>query len=211
MALLNVRHVLLGHTICLNQFPGHAGTHAERAARRAEVTAPAPLCEKLPSRFRAPHTATTSFATNGLSALIILKPQRYNRATTRSRRSRRRRRGGGQGKEAACLGQHEHLAEMPKRKCPKHASQAQLLLLPLSPFQELHVERAAGSGVAFAFAVVVACGFVIQVSRGVRWHRQLVAITVISAWRAVHAVKRANTHTDTDTATHTHTHSWRGF
>lgn len=108
---------------------------------------------------------------------------------------------------------------MPKRKCPKHASQAQLLLLPLSPFQELHVGRAAGSGVAFAFAVavVVACGFVIQVSRGVRWHRQLVAITVISAWRAVHAVKRANTHTDTDTATHTytsahtHTHSWRSF
>lgn len=53
--------------------------------------------------------------------------------------------------------------------------------------------------------VVVACGFVIQVSRGVRWHRQLVAITVISAWRAVHAVKRPNTHTDTATHTHTHT------
>lgn len=99
-------------------------------AGRPKVTAPATLCEKLPSRFRAPHTATTSFAANGLSALIILKPQRYSREQQQA--------GGGKGKEkegrrkAAWLGQHEHLAEMPKRKCPKHASQAQFL--PTHPF-----------------------------------------------------------------------------
>lgn len=99
-------------------------------AGRPKVTAPATLCEKLPSRFRAPHTATTSFAANGLSALIILKPQRYNRAatTTSSRRSRGKgKEEGGGRRNSAWLGQHEHLAEMPKRKCPKHASQAQFL------------------------------------------------------------------------------------
>lgn len=68
-------------------------------AGRPKVTAPATLCEKLPSRFRAPHTATTSFAANGLSALIILKPQRYNRAATTTAvggaGGRERRRGGG--------------------------------------------------------------------------------------------------------------------
>lgn len=217
------RSCFTSHTICLNQFPSW-----RRTLRLVDCTCTVKNCwaDLGMSVFTTGNQHVV--VANGLSSLIILKPQRYNNNNNSKNDNNNNNSNIGLGTTTTATKTNfsqicRNVSVLSTQAKPKQAkpswdtqlphlftslfshpsSTSQSLPSPTSDFQagpplgtcSCRCLRVCDSGLAR----VLAC--------------QLVAITVISAWRAVHAVKRANTHTDTAsytntlslTRTHTHT------
>jgi len=222
------RSCFTSHTICLNQFPSW-----RRTLRLLDCTCTVKNCwaDLGMSVFTTGNQHVV--VANGLSSLIILKPQRYNNSNNNSKNDNNNNNNNNNSniglgtKTTATITNFSQKCRnvsvlstqaKPKQAKPSWDTQlphlfASLFSHPSSPSQSLPSPLAIPrQDPHWGRAAAVACGFCDSgLARVLAC--QLVAITVISAWRAVHAVKRANTHTDTATytntlsLTHTHTHS----